>query len=323
MAQLTGTSDTHRVGTAGGLREDLEDVIWDLFAEDTYCLTNFEKTKAQATYHEWLTDALSGATANRMIEGDDFAYTTIVSPTRVGNYVQTSKKTFLISSILEEVSKAGRKSQIARDAMKQMRELKNDVELALVGNQASSAGGSATARSSAGMESWISGNIVKATTTSSSSTGGFSAGVVTAPVDGTTTGAMTEASFKSALQAAWADGGDARVILCDSTQKSVIDGFAGIATRFVDVQRTAKASIIGSADVYVSAYGRHTLVLHRHVRSQTVMAIDPEYWGVAFIRRPFMETLAKTGDAEKRAILTDFCLVSRNQNASAKVVSAA
>jgi hypothetical protein len=29
MAQVTGTTDTHRVGTAGGLREDLEDKIWD------------------------------------------------------------------------------------------------------------------------------------------------------------------------------------------------------------------------------------------------------------------------------------------------------
>lgn len=29
MAQASGTSDTYRVGSAGGLREDLEDTIWD------------------------------------------------------------------------------------------------------------------------------------------------------------------------------------------------------------------------------------------------------------------------------------------------------
>ena len=29
MAQLTGTTDSYRVGTAGGNREDLEDTIWD------------------------------------------------------------------------------------------------------------------------------------------------------------------------------------------------------------------------------------------------------------------------------------------------------
>lgn len=29
MAQLAGTTDTFRIGTGGGLREDLEDKIWD------------------------------------------------------------------------------------------------------------------------------------------------------------------------------------------------------------------------------------------------------------------------------------------------------
>lgn len=34
MAQLTGTTDTYDVTTAQGMREDLEDTIWDLFPED-------------------------------------------------------------------------------------------------------------------------------------------------------------------------------------------------------------------------------------------------------------------------------------------------
>lgn len=29
MTQLAGTTDVYRIGTAGGVREDLEDVIWD------------------------------------------------------------------------------------------------------------------------------------------------------------------------------------------------------------------------------------------------------------------------------------------------------
>lgn len=294
-----------------------------MFAEDTYCLTNLEKVKATSTYHEWTTDVLGGATANRMIEGDEYSYATIVAPTRLGNYVQTAKKTFLISGILEEVNKAGRKSEIVRQQMKQMRELKQDMEYALVTNQASSAGGSGTARSSASMESWIATNEVLSTTTSSANTVGFAAGVVAAPTDSATTGAFTEASLKSALQSAWAAGGDPRVILTGATQKNAIDGFVGIATRYVDVGRTSPASIINSVDVYVSSYGRHQIVLHRHVRSSVVLAIDPEYWSIGFIRRPFMETVAKTGDAEKRAILTDFTLVSRNEKASAKVVSCA
>ena len=54
MAIVTGTSTSYTVGTGGGNREDLEDVIWDLFPDDTWALTNLDRTTADATYHEWL-----------------------------------------------------------------------------------------------------------------------------------------------------------------------------------------------------------------------------------------------------------------------------
>ena len=193
MTIVTGTTTSYAVGTAGGNREDLEDVIWDLYAEESWCLTNLEKVDASGVYHEWLLDSLVAPGANRQIEGDDATYSTIVSPTRAGNYQQIARKTFLVSRTQEKVAKAGRKRESARQMVKQMRELKNDMEYAIVRNQASSAGGSATARSTGSMESWIATNLVLATTTSSAATTGFSSGVVTAPTDGTTTGAFTEA----------------------------------------------------------------------------------------------------------------------------------
>jgi hypothetical protein len=321
MSQVSGTTDTFRVGTAGGLREDLEDVIWDLFAEDTFLLNKLEKVDADGTYHEWLTDALVAPTANRQIEGDDAAFVTIASPTRVGNYQQISRKTFLVSGTLEKVSKAGRKSEAARQLMKQMRELKNEMEYALIRNQASSTGGSATGRSSAGMESWIADNEILSTTTASATTPGFASGVVAAPTDGSTTAALTIAALNSALESAWVDGGDPSVVLCDPTQKKVIDGFTGIATRNIDVAKGSQAQIINAAGVYVSSFGVHTVKMHRFVRSSVVLCIDPEYWAISFLRRPFKEKLAKTGDGDKHMILTEFGLVSRNEKASAKIVA--
>ena len=303
--------------------------IWDLFADDTYLLTNLDKVEATSTYHEWLLDSLAGVTANRQLEGDDASFVTIAAPTRVGNYQQIVRKTFMVSGTLEAVNKAGRRTEAARNLMKQMRELKNDMEYALIRNQASSAGGSATARSSAGMESWIvssdrtGGTGTKATTTASASTVGFSSGTVASPVDGSTTAALTEGSVKTALQNAWTNGGDVTVILVDPTQKNVIDTFAGIATRFINVNPGAQAQIIGAASVYVTSYGRHAVHLHRHVRSSVVLAIDPNYWAVSFLRRPFKERLAKTGDGEKHMILAEFGLVSRNAAASTKIVAAA
>jgi hypothetical protein len=146
---------------------------------------------------------------------------------------------------------------------------------------------------------------------------------VTAPTDGTTTGTLQEAKFKEAIGLAWADGGDPTTVLVNTTQKAAIDAFSGIATRFVDVDRSAQASVIGAANLYVSDFGRHTIVLHRYVRQSVVLILDPAYWAVAYLDKPFMERLAKTGDGEKRQIISEFTLVSRNSNASAKVAGCA
>ena len=323
MAQVTGTTDTYRVGSGGGNREDLEDVIWDLFPDETYCLTNFDKVDASASFHEWLLDTLVAPTTNRQIEGDDAAFVTVVAATRVGNYQQISRKTFLISRTQEKVAKAGRKKESTRQLTKQMRELKNEMEYAIVRNQASTAGGSGTARSTASIESWLATNEALATTTASATTPGFASGAVAAPTDGTTTGALTVAALNSALQGSWSSGGQATQILVGPTQKQVIDGFTGVATRFVDVDKAAQASIINAANLYVSSFGRHTVRMHRHVRASVVLCLDPDMWAVSFIDRPFMEELAKTGDGRKHQIVTEYGLVSRNEAANAKVVACA
>lgn len=327
MTLLTKTTTSYDVGTGGGLREDLEDVIWDLFPMDTWAVTNLDRTKATGTYHEWLKDALAGSTANRQLEGDDAAFATITAPSRMGNYLQISRKTFLISGTMEAVSKAGRKSELVRQGMKQMKELKRDMEQALIGNQASSAGGVGTARSCGGMESWIAstdhgGNGVRATTTASSSTIGFSSGVVTAPTDGSSTGAFTQTLLTDALGLAWIDGGNPSVILVGSSQKAALDAFAGISSITTEVGKKP-ATIVNTARYFISDFGEHEVVLSRYMRSSVVLCIDPDYWAVAFLpgRTPFMETLAKTGDGEKRQILTEFTLVARNPDASAKVVA--
>jgi hypothetical protein len=245
-----------------------------------------------------------------------------------------------VSDTLEAVEKIGRSSERERLGVKLLKELKRDVELAIVGNQGSSGGagaaqgGTGTARSSAGMEAWIgngtttttageASNVVAATTSAGATSAGWASGVVSAPTDGTTTGALTEGQLKAALQGAWEDGGDARVILVGARQKNVIDAFTGIATRFVDTAPNKQAPIVGAANMYVSSYGTHTIVLSRYVRSSVVLCIDPEYWATAWLR-PFRKVqLAKTGEAEKTLISSEWTLVCRNNAASSKVVACA
>lgn len=171
------------------------------------------------------------------------------------------------------------------------------------------------------MESWLATNEILATTTASATTPGYASGVVAAPTDGTTTGAMTLASLKEALKTAWAAGGSVTTILASATRKEDIDAFTSQATRQVDIGKTEQMVIHGAANVIVTSYGTHRVVLHRHVRTSVVLCVDPEFWAISFLERPFMEQLAKTGDGKKYQMLTEFGLVSRNEAASAKVVA--
>lgn len=342
MAQFSGTTWTNSI--AGSLtqatnnREDIEDVIFLLDPMDTWALSNLDRVNASGVYHEWLQDSLAAPAANRQIEGDEASASTAVPAARRGNWTQISNKTFVVSDTLEAVEKVGRASERSRLGVKLLKELKRDIEFAIVGNQGSSGGqgggqgGTATARSSAGMEAWIgngtttltqgeASNVVSATTNSANATSpGFATNAVAAPTDGTT-GALTEGQLKAALEGAWTDGGTTDVILAPARQKNVIDAFTGIATRFIDSSPSKQASIVGAANMYVTSFGTHKIVLSRYVRSTVVLCLDTTMWALAFLRGFEKKPLAKTGDAEKALITSEWTLVCRNNAASAKVVS--
>ena len=69
MTVLSNTTLTYGVSSTGGLREDLSDLIFDLFPEDTYLLSNLDREEANATYTEWLGQSLAAPAANIQVEG--------------------------------------------------------------------------------------------------------------------------------------------------------------------------------------------------------------------------------------------------------------
>lgn len=320
MAKATGTMQTFDIT---GIAEDIEDVIYTISPTETPLLTMAKRKKITGTYHQWQTDALAAVAANRAIEGDDSTYATVGTTTLLGNYAQISKKSVIVSGTADAVKKYGRAEELARLVAKQGKELKRDIEYALVTNQASSAGGAATARSSAGIESMIAGNRVLGTGNTTGTTPGYAAGVWAAPTDGTAT-AMTEGDLVSALEAAWQDGGDPSVVMVNSTLKRKIATFGG-ASKFSGVQvngsRSAQAVVIGGVDLYISDFGEHKIVLNRYMRTGTLLAIDPGYVSVGFLRPIKLEERAKTGDAERAEMLAEYTLILDNPDAHAKIQS--
>ena len=335
MATVTGTTLTYGVTSAGGNREDLADRIYDLFPEDTYFLTNLEKTSASATLHEWLGDTIVSPTTNINREGNEGEFSSIVSPTRYANYTQIFKKEFIVSDTQERVQKAGRRAEGARQTVKQMRELKNDVEWALVRNQAASAGGATTGRSLGSMENWIgAGRTASATVATSHVLATAGTGATTAAISSKVPGAVTDASAGSggaitsanlelALEGAWAQGGTTDIIAVSASVKSTINGFTGVATRNVEIGKRDQAIITGAADVYVSSFGVHRILLHRHVRTNVALCLDSSLWACSSLRDFFMERLAKTGDGHKYALRYEGTLECRNYLGNSKVSSIA
>ena len=245
---------------------------------------------------------------------------TAVPTVRVGNYCQIFKKTIQVSGTQEVVDKAGRDSEIAYQLMKRGKEIKRDIEFALTRNQGSSAGGQATARSLASVESWLATNKTSKGTGTAQTTPGFSSGTVAAPTDSTATGSFTENDLKAMIKEAWSAGGNPTLVLVGPTAKQKISSFAGIADVTKEAGNTAKVTrIVGAADIYVSDFGEHMIVADRFSRDQTVLILDMDYWAVSTLRGMTKEKLAKTGDSEKWHLVTELTLESRQEAASAKI----
>lgn len=318
MAQATGTTDTYDLV---GLAEDVEDVIFNISPTETPFLTMAKRKKVSATLHQWQTDALAAAAANRAIEGDDSTYATATPTTMLSNYCQIAKKTVMVSGTADAVRKYGRKEEFAYQIAKKGKELKRDIEFSLVQNSVSSAGGSGTARASAGIENMIAGNRILGTGNTTGTTPGYAGGVWGAVTDGTSA-TMVEADLVNALDAAWQDGGDASIVMVNSTLKRRIASFAG-ATTYAGVSvnqgRTAQGVVVGGVDLYISDFGEHKIMLNRYMRTGTVLCLDPEYVSVGFLRPIKFEERAKTGDATRGELLTEFTLIGDNPDAHAKV----
>jgi len=194
------------------------------------------------------TDALAAAAVNRQIEGDDAANGTSTPSVRIGNYVQTSSKYAIVSDVQNAVKHAGRNEEMSYQISQRLGELKRDMELALTQNQASSAGGAGTARSSASVEAWLT-TYTSLGTGTAQTTPGFASGVVAAPTDSTVTGAFVVSALKTIIATTWTAGGNPGIIMVGGTQKQVVSGFAGIATIYREAGKTAKGTaIVGAAD---------------------------------------------------------------------------
>ena len=316
MAVPTNTVTAHSIV---GNREDLADIIYDISPMDTPFLSEAGKNSANAVYHEWQTDQLDAAAANRQIEGDDATANTLSPSTRVGNYCQISRKVISVSGTQRSVDSAGRADEYAYQVAKRGREIKRDMEFALTQNQASSAGGEGTARSLGSLESWLATNKTSVGTGTAQTTPGFSSGTVATPTDSTVAGTLTKAALDQVVEECWTEGGDPKVIMVGPHNRQVVSGFTGISTLETRADAGSEVTLMGAIDFYKSNFGTLKVVPNRFQRDQTAFVLDMEYLGVSTLRNMETTPLAKTGDNDKSLLLCEFTLEVKNEAASGKV----
>ncbi|MFM2004812.1 MAG: hypothetical protein RLZZ09_467, partial [Pseudomonadota bacterium] len=260
------------------VREDLSNIIYNISPEDVPFMSSIGRENVSNTYFEWNTDSLAAAsTANAVIEGDEAALDARAATNRVGNYTQISRKVVGVSGTVEAVDKAGMKSYLAYEMAKASSELKRDMESILLFNQAAAVGSSSVARKTAGLPAWLRTNVNKAgnggNPTMSSTNDGY-------PNAGRTDGTQrtfTETLLKDVIQDVWAQGGDPKICMMGPHNKTVASGFAGIAANRVN--QTAGApkafSIVATADIYLSDFGKVAFVANRFQRERDVFVLDP------------------------------------------------
>ena len=307
MAQPTNTFDTY---DSIGEREDLSDVIYNISPTDTPFLSSAAKTSASAVLHEWQTDSLAAAsTSNAVIEGDEATLDAATATTRLSNSCQIMDKTVVITGTQEAVDKAGRASELAYQIAKKAKELKRDMEAQITTNNAEVTGSATAAREMGSLGAWVATNDVMGTSGTSGSVGN------TARTDGTQR-AFTEDLLKSVIKSVWNEGGDPTMIMVGPFNKQKLSGFTGNSTRF---DAGADATLYTSVDVYASDFGQLQVVPNRFSRDRDAYVLDMNYWGIAFLRDFSMHELSKTGDSEKRQLLVEATLESRNEAASGLV----
>jgi large subunit ribosomal protein L35 len=78
----------------------------------------------------------------------------------------------------------------------------------------------------------------------------------------------------------------------------------------------ADAKVIKNMVMYVTPWGTVKFVPSRENRARDVFIMQDDMWAVGVLRATRNEELAKTGDSEKRQVLTELTLICKNEKAS-------
>lgn len=252
-----------------------------------------------AGFVQYLEDSLNAAAENAYVEGQPATDPVLLTPSRNYSIVQNFQKHYWTSGRTLAVRHAGMTSAIAYQEVKAMREIKNDMELALHRGTATT-GNTATAPKFRGLL-----NTIDSSTFTSSS--------------GTT---LTEFVFNNIVTACFANPVNLREVYVNMKGKRSINQFTTSVTRYLPAGDRKTFDII---DVYESEQGVMALFKSRYqldsssltTQGVSFCAIDPDYWQVGWLRPIVSQQLGLDGDRERRMLVGECTLIARSTKAGA------
>lgn len=308
---MTVLTNTFEVTDSVGIREDLSDIIYDISPTDTPFISNIAKTTSKGTVHEFQQDSLAVVADTPIAEGAETEIPLLAPTTRLKNYTQIASEAARVSGTDLKADNAGRDNEMAYQMAKKGLEIRNQMELTLIGTNkgaVAGAGQGATVQEVAPVLAWLTTNTI-------AGVGGVNPTAFD-DADGRTDGTLEsflEDDIVDGMEAAWLEGAMPSILMCNSTLKKAVTNFTGNATKYKEVD---DKTVVNAVDIYVSDFGTLSVVPNRYMRARDVLLMTPDSWGLAVYRDFMSFDLAKTGDSEAKSILTEYTLEARQEKAN-------
>jgi hypothetical protein len=320
----TGKTTT---GSAVGNREDLSDILTILAPEETPLLSLCAKGKASSTFHEWVVDSLSAPSTAGVTEGSDVtSFTDAFSGRgRIGNYVQTFRRDYLVSNLQQAVTSVG-PANVAQAEAKSMRELKRDVEARIASaSDMTSENGAGTPYTFRGLGSWISA--------SAQTTNPVPVAFRT-PSASIETSSLTETKFNDLLGSIFTVNGEMNslTLVANVALRKAIANFTrqdgnASETVYQVVQDATSKKITLSVSLYDSDFGMVKIVNGNPACMPTQggsgyvgYVLNPKYLGFASLIPMGSTRLENQGGGERGYVDVTGTLVCRHPGAHGKIV---
>lgn len=310
-------------GSAISNREDLSDILTILAPEETPLLSLCPKAKATSTFHEWTVDSLAAPSTAGINEGSDVTSfdDKFSDRARLGNYVQTFRRDYLVSNLQQAVTSVG-PANVAQAEGKCMREIKRDIEATICSsNDRSVQNGADTPYALRGIGNWIQ-----------------SAGPTDVPTAYRTPGASivasatpTETQFNDIVGSIFGVNGEVNnlTLIAGRTLKRVISQYTRAESAAVDrsyqvTQAADTKKITFSVNVYDTDFGLVNIINGNAAcmpAATTGYFVNPKYLGFATLIPLGSTRLENQGGGERGYVDMTGTLICRHPGAHGKITA--